>query len=536
MNQYKSFKDRPVAYFCAEYALFDYDSLYAGGLGILSGDYVNAIIKEKFPAVAIGLFYYTDDELGTGLDAINTTPDKLGMKLVNNSDGSVLKIPILLGNDKVFIRAWLYEKGDFRLFLLDTHLEENNKEYWSICDTLYDDNRLTRLRQEIILGIGGIKLLNKLGICPSVYHMNEGHSSFLAFELIMCEMEKAKKDFVEAVKCARKHIVFTNHTLVPAGQEMFDIDAMKSIFSEYFKNKSIKIDDLINLGIDKERNMFSMTLFALNMSSKVNSVSKKHLEEALKVWKGYNVTNVTNGIDIDRWDSFKYYSHKELKRKLIEYICMNSNVDINDDTLIIGWARRFADYKRPTVILKDVKRLKEIYKKTNGKFVIVFSSALNETYTKTNNFLKEIYDLMDKELKDIVIFLPNYDMKVSKYMISGCDVWLNTPIVGREACGTSGMKACLNGVLPFTTKDGWIDEIDISSMGWIIEDGENITNNLLDTLENNIIPEFFEHKERWDERMKSSRKMILDKFSAERMLREYIQNIYIPSYNDRDNV
>lgn len=533
MNQYKSFKDSPVAYFCAEYALFDYDSLYAGGLGILSGDYVNAIIKEKFPAVAIGLFYYKDDELGTGLDNRNTTPDKLGLNLVKDKNGSTLKIPLLLDQKKILVQAWLYEKENLKLFLLDTHIEENEKEYWTICDTLYDDNRLTRLRQEIVLGIGGMKLIEKLGINPSVYHLNEGHSSFMAFELIQKEMSTNGKNFEEAVKCAKNHIVFTNHTLVPAGQEMFDVDVMKSIFSRYLKDKGLTIDNLINLGIDKERNMFSMTLFALNMSSRVNSVSKKHMDEALKVWKGYNVANVTNGIDIDRWDLFKYYSHKELKRKLIEYIKKSSNISIDDDTLIIGWARRFADYKRPTVILKDVARIKELYNKTNGKLVIVFSSALNETYTNTNSFLKEIYELMDGELKNIVTFLPNYDMNISKYMISGCDVWLNTPIVGREACGTSGMKACLNGVLPFTTKDGWIDEIDISSMGWIVEDDDSITKNLLDILENNIIPEFFEHKERWGERMKSSRKMILDKFSAERMLREYIQDIYIPSYNNR---
>lgn len=516
----KIFKNRPVAYFCAEYALFDHTPLYTGGLGILAGDYINEIVKQNFPAIAIGLFYHKEHLHGLELSRERKTPSELGLELLKDKDGSILKIPIFLGDHSANVQIWKWSKGQLTLFLLDTQVEENSPYDWTITDTLYVEDRDLRLKQEIILGIGGMKVIKRLNINPSVYHLNEGHSSFMTSELISNIVEENKVGFDEAVRIARERIVFTNHTLVQAGQEMFDINAMKSIFSE----------DFIKLGYEESVKMFSMTNLALNMSSKVNAVSVLHGKMAKDLWSKYNKEVVTNGIFIERWDNLKYYSHKESKRKLIDYIKQNNKITLDENVLILGWSRRFVEYKRPLAILGDVERFKKIAKDENRKVVIVYSSIVNKTYDKENHFIKELEDIIDNDLQDNIIFIPNYDMDIAKMMVSGCDVWLNTPEVGREACGTSGMKACLNGVLPLSTSDGWIDEVDLTNIGWKVQDGE-ITKNLLDIIEQQIIPSFYDDKNNWNDMMKNSRNLILNQFSTERMLNEYIKKMYLPIFS-----
>ncbi len=517
MNYCKVFEKKPVAYFCAEYALFDHTPLYAGGLGILSGDYVQEMIDQKLPSVAIGLFYHKEHQHGLELDNERKTPEELGLSLVRNKDGSVLKIPINFPKNIVEIQAWTWKKGELNLYLLDTQIEENSLEDRMICDTLYVEDRYLRLQQEIILGTGGVKLLNALKITPSVYHMNEGHSAFLSFELIKDYIEKHTASFATACKEVREQIVFTNHTLVSAGQEVFDMNTIKSIFS----------DELADLGFDEKTKMFSMTRLALTMSSKVNAVSKLHGKLAAELWEKYDTESITNGIYLPRWDTLKYYSHKESKKKLLKYIQNKCGVNFDENTLLLGWARRFVEYKRPLAIVGNVERLKKIASVEGKKIVIVFSSTINPSYTEENSFYKELTGLIKNELEGIVTFIPNYDIEISKLMTAGCDVWLNTPIVGYEACGTSGMKACLNGTLPLSTNDGWIHEVDISSAGWIVED-KSITNNLLDLLEQKVIPEYYSKQENWNERIKNSRTLILDQFSTERMLHDYVEKMYLP--------
>lgn len=515
----KIFKDRPVAYFCAEYALFDHTPLYIGGLGILAGDYINEIIKQNFPAIAIGIFYHKEHQHGLELSRERKTPIDLGLSLVKNPDGSVLKITISLGDHNIKVQAWNYSKNNLNLYLLDTQVEENAVEDWNICDTLYVEDRNLRFKQEIILGIGGMKLIKKLKINPSLYHLNEGHSAFMTFELITNIINSQKVDFKTAHKSAKEKIVFTNHTLVQAGQEMYDLNLLKSMFSE----------DFINLGYDSKTNMFSMTTLALNTSSKVNAVSKLHGKMAKELWAGYDTEVITNGIFLDRWDTFKYYSHKESKKKLLLLIKDKCKVEFNENVLILGWARRLVEYKRPLAILGDIKRFKKIAD-SGKKVIVVYSSIVNITYEKENPFIKELDDIIDEELKNSVVFIPNYDIEIAKLMTAGCDVWLNTPEVGREACGTSGMKACLNCSLPLSTSDGWINEIDLTDIGWIVED-KDITNNLLDKLENEIIPEYYNDQNKWKEKMKNSRELIVNNFSTERMLKEYIKKMYIPIFS-----
>ncbi|MDO8430751.1 MAG: glycogen/starch/alpha-glucan phosphorylase, partial [Candidatus Taylorbacteria bacterium] len=355
-----------------------------------------------------------------------------------------------------------------------------------------------------------------LKINPYVYHLNEGHSAFMIFELIEQEMKSKKIVFNEACESAKKQIVFTNHTLVAAGQEFFDIETIRSLFSNEF----------VDLGLDKKSGMFSMTALALNMSVRVNAVSNLHEKMAEKVWRECHIESITNGINIERWDMFKYYSHKEQKRKLIELIKSRCGVVFDENILLLGWARRFVDYKRPLALLGDVKRLKEMATKEHRKIQIVYSCPLNKTYEEENILMKKLEGLVENELKGIVTFIPNYDIEIAKLLTSGCDVWLNTPIVGCEACGTSGMKACLNGVLPLSTSDGWMDEVDISSIGWKVADND-VTLDLLDKIENEITVEYYNNKDEWKEKMKRARNLILEKFTTSRMLDEYIQKMYL---------
>ncbi len=519
-NKHREFKNHPVAYFCAEYALFNHTPLYAGGLGILSGDYVNEMIEQKFPAIAVGLFYHHEHEFGMELSRERTTPIDLGLSLARMSDGSIAQIELEIDKQKVLVQAWIYKKAELTLILLDTQISENSPELWTICDTLYTNDRHLRLLQEVILGVGGVKMIKKLNINPSVYHLNEGHSAFMIFELLKDEMNINKVTFDTAIERVKSRVVFTNHTLVNAGHEMFDIDTVKRIFGE----------ELVSLGIDKTENMFSMTDLALKMSSRVNAVSKLHKEKAGSAWNINNVEWITNGINIKSWDSMEYYSHKELKLKLIEYIKNKLEYNIDESTLIIGWARRLVEYKRPLAILGDIQRLKQLAMKDNRKIVIVFSASVNRYHLAENEYLRKINKLVEDELKDILIFIPDYNIEVSKLMTSGCDVWLNTPIVGQEACGTSGMKACLNGVVPLTTNDGWIFETDISKIGWIA-DNDDITNSLMNILEKDIVPEYYDNKVAWNKRMRNARNLILDQYSTERMLGEYIDKLYRPAYD-----
>lgn len=521
-DQYKEFKNRPVAYFCAEYALFDHPPLYAGGLGILSGDYINEIIDAGLHTIAFGLYYHRNDEHGVDKNNKRTDPIDLGLQIAKDLKGNEIELALSLNDRIIYAKVWKWEKSNLVLYLLDTDTIKNNPADRSICDSLYVENRYERMIQELVLGIGGMKLLELFKINPSVYHLNEGHSSFMAFELIKKEMLVNGRSFDEAVKCARRHVVFTNHTLVSAGQEMYEVNMMKSVLNPIAKELNVRVDKLLNLGMDTETSMFNMTKLALNISCKVNAVSQIHREKAREIWKGYDIESITNGIYLNRWDTAKYYSHKEQKKKLIELVEKTSGKRLDENVIIIGWARRFVEYKRPLAILGDIARLKKL------KVQIVFSSALNTTYINENIFVNELYKQMNGELKDIISFIPNYDADIAKIMVSGSDVWLNTPIVGREACGTSGMKACLNSVLPLSTNDGWVNEVNISDFGWLIDEEGDITKNILDILEEKVLPEFYNDKSSWNEKMLKSRKLILDKFSTNRMLREYVSKLYRP--------
>jgi starch phosphorylase len=542
--EYKKLKDHPVAYFCAEYGM-EGNLPFSGGLGILAGDTIKEAGDQKIPIVAIGLHYH-DSILG----AKNQTnlpnqekfiPSQADLKLVLDIHKKPLQVKVIINDHDVFVQAWTKKINGINLFLLDTDINDNSPNDRKITNNLYDGNREIDIKQSMVIGIGGLKFLEAMGIHSETYHINEGHAAMMIFELIYQEMEKNNLSFEEAKKSVRHRIFYTNHTLTSGGNKKFDNDMVSSLLSGYAKILDVPVSELIKIGLIPKLNIFSLTMLSLRMASNINAVSKLHAQRAKEFWPEYTMESVTNGIHVRTWDMLKndldgegslWTAHQERKKILLEYIKKQTGQDLSTDHLLIGWARRFVLYKRPMVLFEDIKKLKLLAENSKKPIKIVVAGNPQKNHEEGLILLEKIKLLSKTGLKDILVVLPNYDIEMAKLLVTGCDVWLNTPIVGFEACGTSGMKAALNGVLPFSTKDGWVDEIEMDGKGWLIKN-ENTNIDLLETLQNKIVPLYYERNSQgipvqWEEYMINSRKMILNDFCASRMLKEYLI-----SYNNK---
>ncbi len=492
--------DRPIAYFCAEYAIDPNLPIYAGGLGILAGDYLREANDQKLPVVAVGLFYDFNN---------STKPD------------SILQIEVPIQDKLVKAQVFKYLVGSIPVYLLNTNVAGNDPSDRQITYKLYTEDRETRLKQELILGIGGLRALEALKIHPRLYHLNEGHSAFLALELIRHEIQERKISFEDAISIAQKQIIFTNHTLVAAGREVYSNDLVSLMLSGYAQELGVPVAEILKLGLVQESSTFSMTMFSLRMANQINAVSKLHAQKAADIWTDHPMVTVTNGIHISTWDKVGddvINGHKIQKELLL------TNLGWDPKTLILGWARRFVEYKRPLAILENLDRFITIARNLQYPVKIIFSGEPHEGDLHGEELLKTLQELIKTKIGDIAAYFPNYDMDVAKNLVSGCDVWLNTPIVGFEACGSSGMKAALNGVLPATTRDGWVDEIDLYKVGWIL-DGDHLGENILDVLEHDIVPMYYQKPNQWQELMHNARNLIFNQFSTSRMLKQY-QEMY----------
>ncbi|OGI94724.1 hypothetical protein A3I84_00300 [Candidatus Nomurabacteria bacterium RIFCSPLOWO2_02_FULL_36_8] len=308
-EEYKAFLKNPVAYFCAEYALESTLPTYAGGLGVLAGDLVREVALQKFPLISVGLFY----KKGQNILSTEKILPKNKLKPVLDESGKEVIVSLPMENRPVKVRAWQWEDGGARVYLLDTDIPENRAEDRKITEQLYNEDRDMRLRQEILLGIAGFRLLAQLGYHPSVYHLNEGHSAFLALELIKHEMEHQQVDFKEACEYAKKHIVFTNHTLLMSGQERFSSDKVKLFIDPCAKEICLNQNEIAELGtLENNPDTFSMTNFSFKLSTKSNAVSRLHQEKSIEIWPNKNIENVTNGIFISRWDKVDGVSEKNI--------------------------------------------------------------------------------------------------------------------------------------------------------------------------------------------------------------------------------
>jgi len=558
-QNYSVLQKKPIAYFCIEYALSELLPTYAGGLGVLAGDYVRELADQHIPAVAVGLYYQSKygeldvvrEPSSSHLDTL--TPQEQGVSPVLDTNGKPLVLKLPFPDHPLFVKAWVWNDKTVPVYLLDTNIQENTPEDRAIGNKLYDGDRQIRLKQEMVLGIGGFRLLEALGIAPSIYHLNEGHSALLYLELIRHEMQKRKIGFQEALPLASHHVVFTNHTLLPAGNEVYDNDLFTYLLSPYADEMGVSLSDIVPLGAIHDSHTFSFSLFALRLAGKINAVSVLHGKEAAKTWGDFPIESVTNGIHLPTWDKIEKSSgsnfkieantnekhnnsqtlwqvHQENKRELLDFIQRKTGQVWSEDELLLGWARRMVRYKRPLALFGELERLLTLVRNPQRPIRIVMSGIAHYKDGEGKALMKSVQDMLEKYFPHTAVYLSEYNITVARLMVSGCDVWLNTPTVGFEACGTSGMKAGLNGVLPFSTKDGWVDEIDLSEVGWAL-DNDMIHDNILDILEQEIVPMYYSDHQKWEQYMSNCRLLIQKQFSATRMLQDYFEKMYLPILN-----
>ena len=540
---YEFLKKRPAAYFCAEFGLSDNIPIFAGGLGVLAGDMVKESSDRDFPMVAVGLYYHEGyvcseiDEKGVIVErCIKTAPSDAGLSPVLDQNQNRVIIEVPIQDRSIRVQAWRWQQGKIPVYLLDTNIAENAPMDQKITHRLYDIDKETRLKQEMVLGIGGVRILEKLGIHPSIYHMNEGHSAMLVLDLIRHEMIERKIGFTEAKDRMSKHILFTNHTLVPAGDELFSNDLASALLSSYAHEIAVPIKELLELGLVQESSIFSMTMLSFRLAAKINAVSLLHQKKAKELWTDHPMDVVTNGIHVPSWDAIRSHGtmwedHQVNKRNLLSHIESACGVHFGERDLLLGWARRLVRYKRPLVLFEDMKRFQSMATRANRPIKVVIAGKAPPGDIKAAQLLGSLQRIVTEELKGIVVFLPNYNLELARLLVSGTDVWLNTPVVGFEASGTSGMKAALNGVLPATTRDGWVDEAELFGIGWIL-DSDTIHKNILDVLEYQIVPMYY-HRDTndvpldWLRHMRNSRDLVQNQFSTTKMLRKYIETMYL---------
>ncbi len=603
-----------IAYFSAEYGLTECLPIYSGGLGILSGDHLKSCSNQDYPLIGLGLLY----QQGYFRQILN--PDgwqqerypmndfyTLPLMTVKDASGQDLKVSVKLPTGDVFIRIWRLDVGRIALYLLDTNIPENQlPQDRDITDSLYGGDIDTRIRQEIVLGIGGMRALQAMGLSPTVFHMNEGHSAFLALEQIRGFMRDHNLTFDEAVVAARTSNVFTTHTPVPAGIDLFEPGLMYHYFSQYCSEVGIDFQQLMALGRRRSNDRderFSMAVLALNLSVYRNAVSRLHRHVSqemfhemwpeLPVWE-VPITSITNGVHVPSWlngDFSQLYDqylepdwrqrfndeevwkqvqdipdeellevHRRRKRRLVNFVRSRQHSSaekrqasaaevrragevLDPNAFTIGFARRFATYKRATLLFKDVERLKRIMLNKEMPVQIVIAGKAHPKDQPGKSYIREIVQLSrDSELWKHLVFVEDYDMKVGRELVQGVDLWLNTPRRGEEACGTSGMKAAINGVLNLSILDGWFDEAYEYSGGWALGERESYSEDqdglhasaIYYLLENEIVPMFYERKDQtpreWMRRMKQSLMYITPRFDCRRMVREYMTELYDPAH------
>lgn len=537
---YQRLTENPVAYFCMEYATPKNLPIYAGGLGVLAGDFVIEARQQNFPLVALGIFYNQKCYSGvSGNYCIKNDPLQLGLLPVVDKLGKRVQLSMPVGSKKVSFVAWFYSFGTIPIYLLDTNISENDKTDREITNLLYVAEPEKRIKQELILGIGGTKLLKELGINPSIYHMNEGHSAFLVYELARQIMEKEGIDYIHALQLAKKKIAFTNHTLVVGGHDVFSTQTIKSLLTKYAEDSNLPLEEMLLPGMDKSnKKVYSTTFLALNSATRINAVSKLHSEEAKKHWPNYKTLNVTNGISIDRWDFLQegediVRSHQRRKKDLLNYIKKETGIRWSEKDLVLAWARRIVSYKRPTAPFENLESIKKLVNNRREPLRLLYSGQPHYDDKEGHFLANQLRKLASDDLRGKMVFLEKYSTEISSLMISGADVWLNTPIVGLEACGTSGMKATLNGVLQCSTNDGWLPEVDLEKIGFKLDD-KYVSLSLIDIISNHIVPLYYRHIDSnkvnsiWKSKMESSRETILHHFGSDRMLRDYIESVYRP--------
>jgi starch phosphorylase len=596
----------PVAYFSMEFAIHNSLPIYAGGLGILVGDSCKEASDLGLPLVGVGFMY----PHGYFLQRISAEgwQEEIYRQLnfdeipINPVQGRRPLAQVELDNRSLSIAVWQVRVGRANIYLLDTDIDENAPPDRQISARLYVADRERRMQQEIVLGIGGVRVLRALGIKPSVWHANEGHTAFMMLERIREEVKKGAP-FVEAVQRVRATTVFTTHTPVAAGHDVFPVEIVERYLHSYWEPLGLSQDQFLGLGRGASSDQtFNMTMLGLNLADHRNAVSQLHGEITRKMWHGLwpevqegevPISHVTNGIHVPTWiapelrqlyekylgqdwvqrqDDPSLWQHvldipddelwplrKLLKRKLRAAILERAQKRwaegeatpqqvlaigalLDPDVLTIGFVRRFTEYKRPALIFHDKARLERIVKDRWRPVQIIFAGKSHPADFPSKFLLKQVYTLAtEREFQGRIAFIEDYDMHMARYLVHGVDLWLNTPRHLQEACGTSGMKAALNGVLHFSIRDGWWHEGYNGANGWIIGDSVEMPDPaeedkadaeaIYRLLEEEIVPLYYERDRSgvprgWVRLVKEAIRSVVPVFCARRMLKEYTERFY----------
>jgi glycogen phosphorylase len=559
-------EDRSIAYFSMELAVNPDIPTYAGGLGVLAGDTVRAAADMSVPMVAVsllhrrGYFFQKLDSLGMQTEE----PAEWVVQDYLSENGERCSIEI--EGRHVEVRAWKYEVKGITgyvvpVYFLDTDLPENSEWDRTLSHYLYGGDDHYRLCQEVVLGIGGVRMLGSLGYKLERFHMNEGHASLLALELLEQEAKKVGRDVVtrDDVEAVKKKCIFTTHTPVAAGHDKFEMDLVLSVLG---KHQAFEMEGVFNWD-----GKLNMTHMALNLSHYVNGVAKKHGEISRLMFAGYRIDSITNGIHVDTWTSepfarlFDQYipgwrqdnfvlrsalaipkseiwaAHSQAKKQLIQLVNQEMNAGMDIDFLTIGFARRATEWKRPDLLFYDLERIRSIVSKA-GPIQIIYAGKAHPNDRQGKEMIQKIFRARDSLKGKIkIVYLPNYDWTLAKRIVSGVDLWLNSPRSPQEASGTSGMKAAVNGVPSLSILDGWWIEGHIEGItGWTFGSNGRTINpdtadqndalSLYDKLEQVVMPIFYSEKDHYVEVMLHAIALNGSFFNTHRMIQQYVLNAY----------
>ena len=614
-HAYPNAKGETIAYFSAEFGLHESLPIYSGGLGVLAGDHTKEASDLGLPFVAVG-FIYPQGYFRQRLDPSGWQEaiySKLNFADIAASpaltpDGHEVVVEVELPGRTIYAKVYRIQVGRVPLFLMDTDIHPNNPQDRELSARLYGGDQEMRVAQEIVLGIGGVRALRQLGISPTVWHMNEGHSAFLVLELAR-EMVQQGIPFADAVKQIRSRSVFTTHTPVPAGNDAFPLPLIEKYFWQYWPQLGLSREEFVNIALQQSWGpTFAMTVLALKLSERHNGVSKLHGHVARGMWQWLYpgksqdevpITSITNGVhtatwiapelrplfeaymgsdweehldDVELWrniyqipDDVLWETRRALKRRLIAFarertlqrrarlgLPAPAGLLLDENALTIGFARRFATYKRATLLFKDSERLKAILNHIDRPMQIIFAGKAHPADDPGKLFIQQVYQMSQQPgFIGKIVFLEEYDMWVARELVQGVDVWLNTPRRPYEASGTSGQKASLNGAPNLSILDGWWPEAFNGRNGWSIGEEREYTNQeeqdwqdsqqLYRILENEVLPLFFDRGDdriphNWLAWSKEAIATVAPVFSTRRMVKEYTNELYMPAARISDKV
>ncbi|PYQ11840.1 MAG: alpha-glucan phosphorylase [Acidobacteria bacterium] len=599
----------PVAYFSMEFGLHESLGVYSGGLGVLAGDHCKAASDLGVPLVGVGLLYrsgYFRQSVDADGFQQHVYPDndfaRLPVLPVQAPGGGVLTVPIDLPGRVVQAAVWKAQVGLVPVLMLDTDIPLNDPADRPIASILYVRGREMRLTQEVVLGVGGVRALRALGVSPAVWHMNEGHVAFLGLERAR-ERVTTGEGLEDALKAVARNAVFTTHTPIPAGNEIYDRELVRRYLGPW--SQEVGADPEAALALGTQAGNFNLTVLAIRLSSSVNGVSQLHGQVSSAMWRHLwpgggesPVSSITNGVHTETWvgpemralyvqhldpaweerllepelwgrvadipDAELWAAHRSQKERLVRFVRERVRIQsarhglapdelrgverlLDPRALTIGFARRFATYKRAVLVLSDLDRLRAVLSDADRPVQLIFAGKAHPADRAGQDLIRRLFLLTQGEFRGKLVFLEDYDMEVARMMVQGCDVWLNTPRRPQEASGTSGQKSPINGGVNLSILDGWWVEGHRSDNGWAFgaeSDADVETQDKEDAvalyrlLEEEVVPLFFAKdadglRHAWIARMKASIASIVPRFSAHRMVGDYVQKVYVPAASRR---